>query len=229
MSSHTLSTHTLEFLKELGKNNNRDWFDTNKSRYTQAHEDVLAFTESLREQMDKIDVIVPESAKRTLFRIYRDIRFSKDKTPYKTRFAGRLKRDTASLRGGYFYRIGPGQTAIVGGFWGPNSDDMARIRYEIDVDPQPLRDIIASKGFKKYFGELQGEQVKSAPRGYKKDNPNIDLLRKKQFLLMREFSDEEALSPGFLKETIATYKAMRPFFNYMSEVLSTDKNGMPLI
>ena len=94
--------------------------------------------------------------------------------------------------------------------------------------PAELRRIIGRKQFVDFFGQLEGDEVKSAPKGFSRDHPDIDLLRKKQFLLIRNFSDEEVLEPGFVKDVVKTYKAMRPFFDYMSEVLTTDENGVPL-
>ena len=230
MARQNIESRTFEFLKDLAANNNRDWFNANKERYTSAYENVIDFTEELRGQMDKIDNIIPETAKKSLWRIYRDIRFSKDKTPYKIAFSGRMKRATPLLRGGYYFRIQPGgESAVVGGFWGPDSKDMARIRYEIDADADSLREIIDSRAFKKYFGSLEGDELKTAPQGYSRDHKDIDLLRKKQFLLVRKFDDELVMSGKFVSEAIKTYKAMHPFFDWMSQTLTTDKNGTPVV
>ena len=158
-----------------------------------------------------------------------DCRFSNDKTPYKRAFSGRLKRATDQLRGGYYYRIQPdGESAIVGGFWKPNGSDLTRVRAEIGADASEMRKILRRKQFIDYFGQIQGDEVKTAPKGFSRDHPDIDLLRKKQFLLVRNFTDDEVLDPGFVKEAVKTFKAMRPFFDFMSEVLTTDENGVPL-
>ncbi len=224
-----IHSNTLKFLRELNLNNNREWFQTHKERYLDAHNDVIEFTALLIDSMNQHDHLIPKSAKQSLFRIYRDIRFSKDKTPYKTCFMGSMKRDTKWLRGGYYFKIGPNkQTAIVGGFWGPNSADIARIRQEISADSSPLRKIIASKSFKANFDELTGDEVKTSPKGFSRDHPDIDLIRKKQFLLVRNFSDKDVLKADFLKTVVKTYRAMRPFLDYMSEVLTTDENGVPI-
>lgn len=228
MPNH-IEKSTFNFLKDLKKNNNREWFQANKDRYDIAQANVLDFADFLMAEMSKKDQIVEASAKKTLFRIYRDIRFSKDKTPYKTGFMGSLKRDTKWLRGGYYFAIKPGnETVIAGGFWNPNSKDITRIRKEIAMDSSPMRKLIKTKSFKSHFGELIGEEVKTAPKGYKKDHPDIDLIRKKQFLLIRKFSDKDVLSPNFAAAVIDTFKAMRPFFDYMSDVLTTDENGVPI-
>jgi uncharacterized protein (TIGR02453 family) len=118
---------------------------------------------------------------------------------------------------------------VGGGFWEPNAPDLFRIRKEIEVDASELRAIISEENFQKYFKTLQGEELKTAPKGFDKTHPAIDLLRKKQFLLTRRFSNDEVLSANFKDEVIASFKAMRPFFDYMSDVLNTDLNGASLL
>lgn len=228
MSSVTIETSLFDFLHDLKENNHRDWFNDHKDRYVRAHERMIAFAEALMGRMSAHDHLVPMSGKQSLFRIYRDIRFSKDKTPYKTHFSGRMKRATKWLRGGYYYHIEPGASIIAGGFWGPNSADLKRIRQELAADAHLLRDIIADPTFVETFGELKGQQLKTAPLGFSRDHPNIDLLRYKQFLMIRNFSDREVMSDHFLDEAVQTYLNMRPLFDYMSEVLTTDENGVPL-
>ena len=129
------------------------------------------------------------------------------------------------LRGGMYLHIEDNASFLGGGFWEPNAPDLFRIRKEIETDASELRTIIAEENFQKYFKTLQGEELKTAPKGFDKAHPAIDLLRKKQFLLTRSFTNEEIVSPNFKSEVIKTFKAMRPFFDYMSEVLNTDLNG----
>lgn len=220
---------TLAFLRELEKNNNRPWFNEHKDRYQQEHAYMVEFAENLIANMSQHDLLEPMTGKRSLFRIYRDTRFSKDKTPYKNHFSGTLKRATKLRRGGYYYHIQPGGSFLGGGFWGPNSADLQRIREELDADAQPLRRIIADPVFQETFGELKGDTVKTAPKGYSKDHPDIDLIRHKQFIVTRPFSDKEVMSPDFLDQLVTTFCNMRPFFDYMSEVLTTDRNGVPIV
>jgi uncharacterized protein (TIGR02453 family) len=118
---------------------------------------------------------------------------------------------------------------IGGGFWQPEPKDLKRIREEIAMDAAPLRKILNSASFKKHFGKLEGEQVKTAPKGYSKDHPDIDLLRYKSLIVSHHFTDQEVTSPGFDKEILKYFKALRPFFDYMSEVLTTDVNGVSMI
>ena len=228
MSVPRIPASSLEFLKLIKKNNNRDWFNANKERYLAEHEHLIAFADALLLEMNRHDKIENESGKKSLHRIYRDTRFSKEKTPYKTNWSGGFSRATKKLRGGYYFHIEPGNSFVGGGFWGPNPQDLKRIREEIAYDASGLRKILKSRGFTSTFGSLKGEQVKTAPQGYASDHKDIDLLRYKQFLLMRRFSDKEVLGPGFLKEVNTTFKKMRPFFDYMSEVLGTDMNGISI-
>lgn len=219
----------LEFLKTLKANNNRDWFTENKSLYQQHHEATIAFADELLSEMNKHDNIETESGKKSLFRIYRDVRFSKDKSPYKTHWGGGFKRATNQLRGGYYFHIEPnGKSFVGGGFWAPNKEDLLRIREDIATDASELREILSHPDFVNTFGELGGEQLKTAPKGFDKDHPDVDLLRYKQFIFGANFSDKEVLSGDYLHTVNETFKKMRPFFDYMSEVLTTDANGTPL-
>ncbi len=216
-----LQKSTFEFLQKLKLNNNREWFAENKKEFER--ENKLAkdfFTEISKEisQFDSIDKV-------SIFRIYRDVRFSKDKSPYKSHFSVGFTRTKPLLRGGMYLHIEDKLSFVGGGFWEPNNEDLHRIRKEIELDAGELRSIINNANFKKYFGQLEGEELKTAPKGFDKLHPDIDLLRKKQFLLMRQFTNKDVLNPNFKNEVIQTFKAMRPFFDYMSEVLTTDLNG----
>jgi uncharacterized protein (TIGR02453 family) len=219
---------SLRFLQLLKKNNNRDWFTKNKDQFIQAQSDLEKFADALLAQLNSHDLIETPSGKKSLHRIYRDIRFSVDKTPYKSNWSGGFSRATKARRGGYYFHIEPGNSYIAGGFWNPNPPDIKRIRDEVAFDAASLRKIIKSKSFISTFGELRGEQLKTAPKGFDSTNEAIDLLRYKQFLLVRKFTDEEVLAASFVKEAGQTFKNMRPFFDYMSEVLTTDINGVAI-
>lgn len=228
MSIPKIIKSNLEFLKQLKKNNNRDWFAVHKDRYLMELSQIEAFIDALLIEMNKHDVIENPSGKKSLHRIYRDTRFSKDKTPYKTNWGGGFKRATKKRRGGYYFHIEPGNTFVAGGFWDPEPKDIKRIRDEFAYDALPLRKILKNKTFINTFGSLLGEQVKTTPKGFNADNANIDLIRYKQFLLVHKFSDKEVLSDNFLKQVNDTFKKMRPFFDYMTEVLTTDVNGISI-
>lgn len=215
----------FDFLNLLRQNNNREWFNEHKPVFQQELMLVEAFAEALLEKMSAHDLIETPSGKKSLYRIYRDTRFSHDKIPYKTHWSGSFKRATKQRRGGYYFHIEEGNSFIAGGFFGPVPEDLKLIRDDIAFDAAPLRKILKSKSFVSMFGTLQGEQLKSAPKGFSVDHEAIDLLRYKQFLLIRKFTDEEVLKPSFLEEANKTFMAMRPFLDYMSEVLSADGNG----
>ncbi len=219
---------TIDFIKTLKANNNRDWFTENKSFYQKEHELFISFADDLLVGMNKSDHIETPTGKKSVFRIYRNVRFSKDKTPYKNHFSGSFKRATKDLRGGYYFHIEPENSFIGGGFWGPNPKDLLRVRKEISTDASELKSIITSKNFIKTFGTLDGDRVKTAPRGFDKNHPDLELLQLKQYVISRKFTDKEILSPEFSSEVINTFKAMRPFFDYMSAILTTDENGVPL-
>ncbi len=225
----TIQKDSLDFLTALSQNNNREWFAANKERYLEAQANIATFADALIVEMNKHDLIETTSGKKSMFRIYKDVRFAKDKTPYNKHWSGSLKRATKKLRGGYYFRIEPGNTFIAGGFWGPNPDDMKRIRQDIDANYEEWQALLADKLITETFGKLTGEQLGSAPRGYDKQHPAIHLLRYKQFVLKHPFSDEDVYAPDFLYHVNDVFKKMRPFLNMMSEVLTTDANGISVV
>ncbi len=202
-----ITAKTFDFLRELNQNNNRDWFNDNKSKFKSVESDVKSFYHDVKELLEKHDKI--EKVK--MFRIYRDVRFSKDKTPYKPHFAGSFSRLGAELRGGYYLRIKPGETFVATGFWEPNKEDLLRIRKEWEQDASELKTILDNKEFKVLWGELRGDGVKTAPKGFDKEHPDIELIRKKQFIFVREFSDTEVLSEEFINEIDKSFRTIRPF------------------
>jgi uncharacterized protein (TIGR02453 family) len=217
---------SLQYLIALKKNNNRDWFADTKPTFLKAQDNAKAMYASIREGLESHD----EIAKFKLFRVYRDVRFSKDKTPYKAHFAGSYARLGKELIGGYYLRIRPGESFLAGGFWEPNKEDLFRIRKEIEQDASEVRAILKDENYIKYFGgKFEGAALKSAPRGFDKEHKDIDLLRKKGFIAVRNFSDAEVLAPNFLEEVAESFKALRPFFNLFSDVLTTNLNGESLI
>jgi len=221
----SISPKVYTFFNKLSKNNNRDWFNEHKPEFKALEAETKGFFEEVMQQMRIHDDI----EKMKMYRIYRDVRFSKDKTPYKTRFAVGYTRATARLRGGYYLNIAPGENFVAAGFWDPNKDDLLRIRKELEMDASELRDIIADKTFKNTWGSLEGDQLKTAPKGFDKEHENIDLLRYKQFLVSRQFTDKEVASKDFIHKVDESFKAIRPFFDFMSDVLTTDLNGVSLI
>jgi len=219
----------FEFLKLVKKNNNRDWFNAHKERYLKELAYVELFADALLLEMNKHDVIETPSGKKSLHRIYRDVRFSKNKTPYNTHWGGSFSRASKQRRGSYYFHLSPGNTFIGVGFWGPNPEDLKRIRAEFSYDATLFRKILKNKNFIKTFGSLQGEQIKTTPKGFDPTDKAIDLLRYKQFLIVKKFSDKEVMSKDFVKKLNETFRAARPFLDYMSEVLTTDVNGISIV
>jgi uncharacterized protein (TIGR02453 family) len=164
-----------------------------------------------------------------VYRIYRDIRFSKDKSPYKKYLGAWYSRTKPFYRGSYYLHLEPGNSFVEGGFWNPNADDLKRIRKEFELDDNEIRTIMNASDFIKYFNGIDGEELKSAPKDFDKTHKAIDLIRKKQFLVVRRFTDKEVLDKDFKKEVLKTFTAMRPYFDYMSDVLTTNLNGESII
>ena len=213
------------FYKDLDKNNNREWFESHKPRFKALESEVKDFNEIVKFGLEETDDI--EKVK--MFRIYRDVRFSKNKTPYKTHFGVSFHRKKPNLRGSYYMHLAPQNSFIASGFWNPNPMDLLRIRKDLEMDAQELRDVITDFTFKKVWGELQGDIVKTSPKGFNIDHPNIDLIRHKQFLFIKRFDDKSVLSSDFQKEVIKSFTAIRPFFDLMTNVLTTDLNGVSIL
>lgn len=217
----------LQFLHKLEKNNSREWFNEHKNEFKSIDNEFRSFIGQVELGLSEIDNVDTDSTK--VYRIYRDVRFSEDKTPYHIHRSASFKRATAKLRGGYYLKIKRGESAIVGGFFGPNSADILHIRKQIQQDSAPLSQILSSKDVINYFGGLSGDRVKSAPRGFNKEDPAIDFLRYKQLILRKNFSDKEVSSADFEGKVLNGFAKMRPFFDYMSEILTTDLNGESML
>lgn len=225
MEKAVITPESLTFLGALKAHNNREWFEAHKPEFTRAQNGAKDFFNALTEALRTHDDI--EGMK--LFRIYRDVRFSNDKTPYNPHFAGSFRRAGARLRGGYYLRIRPGESFIAVGFWDPSTPDLLRIRRELELDAAPFRACIEAPAFKKVWGSLKGDSVRTTPKGFEKDHPDLDLIRHKQFIFTREFADREVVAPDFLDVVNDSYRAVRPWFDLMSEILTTDLNGRSLL
>ena len=217
-----ISKSTFTFLKDLKKNNDRDWFQANKPRYQEALGEFEKFIDGLIAEVGKFDPSISHhTAKGTIFRIYRDVRFSKDKSPYKTHFGAHItaaaKRSEIHSRAGYYIHLEPGGTFMAGGAYLPEKDWLAAIRQEIDYNADSFKKILNNKKFKDTFGELEGEKLKTAPRDYPKDHPEIELLKQKSFLVSHSCSDSEVTSADFLKHAAGVFKTMKPCDDVLNE------------
>ena len=225
MHSDKIDKKVFEYLNKLEKNNTREWFTENKVEFKSIEAEVKAFYQGLLEDLNTHDAI----EKLKMFRIYRDVRFSKDKTPYKTHLGGSYTRNGARLRGGYYLQIKPGNSFVASGFWGPSKEDLFRIRKEFELDASEIRAIIKNPSFKNIWGDIVGDELKTAPKGFDKTHKNIDLIKRKQFVFVRNFTDNEVLSSGFRVMVNDSFKTIRPYFDLMSDILTTNLNGESLI
>ncbi|KRO67021.1 MAG: hypothetical protein ABR84_02290 [Cryomorphaceae bacterium BACL21 MAG-121220-bin10] len=216
----------FSLLRALNANNNRPWMQENKAAFvamdTQFKKTYAAIFEGLNEN----DVI----EKFKTYRIYRDIRFSKNKTPFHLHRSVSFMRQGAQRRGSYYLRIEPGNSYMAAGFFGPNPTDLLRIRKEMEYNAQELRDIIREPLFANSFKELvQIDRLKTTPKGFDKHHPDIDLMRLKHYYVQHAFSDQELLGIDFTDQFIHLCQAARPFLDLMSAILTTDLNGVSLL
>lgn len=219
---------SLTFLKDLKKNNTREWMADHKSRYQDSEKVLKDLYATIKTGLNETD----EIEKLKIFRINRDIRFSKDKTPYNVHRSASFSRAGAYRRGGYYLRIEPGNKSVVaGGFFNPEKEDLKRIRTEFHLDASEIRDILNDSAFAKAFptGFVTTNAVKTAPRDFEKNDPNIDLIKLKSFFVRKEFTDQEVMASDFSDRVLNHFRLLRPFFNYMSDVLTTDLNGESIL
>jgi uncharacterized protein (TIGR02453 family) len=194
-----ISQETIDFLKNLAENNDREWFQANKHLHDAARENVIGFTAELIKKLHLVDPLVDIDLdpKKCVLRIYRDIRFSKNKTPYKNNFGVSIPT-LNSKNGGveYYFHIQPGKAFIAGGYWMPEAEHLKKIRSEIDYNAQDLKHIIDNAEFKKLFGDFRKqEQLKTVPRDYSADNENIELLKLKSFIVSHHIKDKDLVKP----------------------------------
>jgi uncharacterized protein (TIGR02453 family) len=229
MSSTFVHLATLDYLRKLSKNNHREWFAANRQAYEDARNNIIQLADEILHMLKATDEIETESGKSSLFRIHNDIRFKKDKSPYKTWLAMHFTRAGKERRGGYYLQIKPGESFMAVGFWAPEPSDLKRIREDIDYNHEDWRKMLKHNGLFKFWGAMEGEQVATAPKGYSKEHPALDLLRYKQYIFTHRFTDKELQEMDIVRKIHKGFQASRPFLDYMSEVLTTDGNGVKLI
>jgi uncharacterized protein (TIGR02453 family) len=210
----------LSFLQGRCQNNNHEWFAAHRPEYDQAKALFQDFIQGLIFRFDIVEPLGDLPAKDAIFRIHNDLRFAKNKPPYKDHFSAVLApRGRHSLRLPYYIHIMPGGSLLAGGAYMPTSADLQAIRASIAEDPTPLKRVIEAPEFRKYFGEISGERLKSAPRGYTPDHPQIDLLRLKQFTVVHQLSDERVLAEDFADYALQVFSAMKLFFDYLQPLV----------
>ncbi len=212
-----MQSSTLQFLRNLEKNNNREWFNENKTLYQEAQQDVISFVEKLMEEMADFDEEIGKlEAKKSVFRIYRDTRFSKDKTPYKTNFGAGLGMGKGNKISGYYLHIEPGKSFLAGGVYKPEPSVLKTIRQEISAFGDEFKAILEQDEFRNYFRGLSVEdKLKKVPQGFEKDDKMAEYLKLKHFIVTHPISDEQLLSENAVKEFTKIFKAMKPLNDFL--------------
>ncbi len=213
---------TLDFLSDLSKHNNKAWMDDNKKRYQEAKQQVVQLVTDI---IKKAESFAPELAgidpKKTLFRINRDIRFSKNKDPYKTNFgASIVEGGRKSGNPGFYLHIMPGNSFVGGGVYQPMPEVLNKVRQEIDYNGKDLISIVEDKKFKSIYSGPHGEdRLKTAPKGYPKDHEYLEWLQLKHYVFMRKASDKEVASKGFVDQVVEDYSVLYPFNQFLTRAM----------
>ena len=217
-----LQLSTIQFLKALKKNNNREWFQENKAKYEQAKMDYLQFVEKVLNGIQAFDTSLSHmEPKKCVFRINRDVRFSKNKEPYKTNLGASFSKGGKKIdAAGYYFHLEPGASFIGGGLWMPMAPELKKVRQELDYCYKEFSALLKSKKFKTNFESLDSsEKLVRAPKDYEIDNPAIELLKLKSFVVMMPISDAELLDKNLVKKAISTFESMAPFVHFLNRAL----------
>ncbi len=216
-----LQPSTLKFLKGLKKNNNKPWFDSHRSDYESAKADFVNFIQAVIDKHGKKDkTIASLKAKDSIFRINRDVRFSKDKSPYKTNFGASINQGgKKSMLAGYYFHCEPGEAFVGGGIWQPMPPELKKVRQEVDYNFEEFKKIIGSKKFKSVYKELyKGNDVSLVrlPKGYEENNPAAEFLKLKSYLAMTTLSEKDLTSKDLLKKTLLAFEALQPLIEFLN-------------
>ncbi|HMU44856.1 MAG TPA: DUF2461 domain-containing protein [Chitinophagaceae bacterium] len=221
-----LRSSTLKFLKDLKRNNNKPWFNKNRIAYENAKADFIAFIQNVIDQHGKKDNSIKSlTAKECLFRINRDIRFSKDKSPYKTNFGASINKGgrKAFDSAGYYFHLEPGNSFVGGGIYMPMPDLLKKVRQEIDYNLKDFKKILAGKKFKSVYGDLNRSEefsLSRVPKGYETDNPAAEFLKLKSFIAMTSLSDKDLTSKDLVKKAVAAFDALQPLIEFLNHSIS---------
>ena len=218
-----IKKETLAFVEELIENNDRSWFLVHKAEYEVAKQDIEDFANTIITELRKTDTTIPEAitAKKCVMRIYRDVRFSKDKSPYKNNFGiGISTRGKGGDGAGYYVHIQPNQSFVAGGYWMPQGDHLKAIRQEIDYNTQDLSDILEDKDFKSYFDGLDDqEKLKTVPKGYDANHPQIEILKLKSFTVTHSFTNDELFHKDSAFAVADGLKKMYPLISFLNHAV----------
>ena len=213
--------NVIDFLEQLKRNNNREWFNSHKDWYEQSRQKVLFLTELIINEIRKFDKDIPiTDPKDCLFRIYRDVRFSADKSPYKTHFGSYIaKGGTKSNRAGYYFHIDPDASFIGGGIYMPGPDVLKALRSAIFDQPDTFLDILENPGFKKTYPTVDGEKLKTAPKGFPPDFEHIDILKFKSYAFTREINKSEIIRDDFASMMVEKFQTLYPANRFLNDAL----------
>ncbi|MGN6494031.1 MAG: DUF2461 domain-containing protein [Agriterribacter sp.] len=219
-----MQNSTIQFLKKLSKNNNKPWFDANRKAYDEARGDFEVCLQNVIDTFGKSDSSIASlKAKECMFRINRDIRFSKDKTPYKKNFAASINRGgKKSIYAGYYFHLEPGNSFVGGGIWMPASAETQKIRQEIDYSLDEFEGIVGSKKFVSVYKDLDRDPeiaLVNVPKGYDKENPAASFLKLKSWIAMRAISDADLSSKSLVKDTVDAFKTIQPLINFLNRAV----------
>jgi len=217
----------LSFLKKLESNNSKEWMDLNKKEYEKAKTFFIEMIDYVIKSTSKFDETIAHlEPKKTIFRINRDVRFSANKAPYKNNFGSSINRDgKKSNMAGYYLHIQNNGTFIGAGVYMPQADTLQKIRQEIDYNTKGFEKIVTSKSFKDFYGSIDdSDKLKTAPKGYDKEATNIEWLKLKSFIAIKNFSNAQVLSPDFLEDVIKGFKVAKPLIDFINEPLQIDKD-----
>ena len=218
-----IPSEIFSFLSDLSVNNNKDWFNQNKARYQEAKEAFEEYINKLIATVHSIDPAIGHPhAKDCIFRIFRDVRFSKDKSPYKNNFGAYIAHGgRKSPYAGYYFHVEPDNSFIGGGIYCPESNVLKGVREVIMQNPEEYKSIIEGKEFKKIFPEIWGEKLKTAPKGFDKNDPNIELIKNKSYTVVINVSDEEIKAKDVDQKIIDTFTLMKPFNDFVNQGVKT--------
>ncbi len=215
----------LQFLTGLKENNTKEWFNDHRKQYDEAKEQMLFLTDILIQEIRRFDEDIPVlSAKDCLFRIFRDVRFSKDKSPYKTNMGSFIAAGgRKSEFGGYYIHLEPGTSFVGGGVWCPEADVLRAIRQEIYESPDNFKEVLYDEDFKQYFTEIMGEKLKTVPKGFDKEFADIDLLRYKSYAFGNSVSDEKVLGEDFVEDAIDMFRQLSHMNRFLNDAIRKRK------
>jgi uncharacterized protein (TIGR02453 family) len=217
-----LEPQTLKFISQLKKNNSKEWFDAHRPAYEAARTDFSNFMQLVIEDLQRTDTTITGlTSKDCMFRINRDVRFSKNKSPYKTNFGAIIKRGgRKSIYAGYYFHCEPGQSFVGGGLWMPGNEELKKVRQEIDYNWDSFKKIISSKDFKKTYGDLffgNDIQLSRPPKGYAPDHSGIEYLKLKCFIAEKAITDEELIKSSLHKKTVEAFITLKPLVDFINE------------